>query len=431
MATWWIHLGTSKVDICRHQVPRCGHRWIHLGTTRDAVPKVSGEHAVRWRTRRVRNILILLLVAAMACGRLWACQAHSRGASSRLDKGSSSKGHQIDGSSCSLEAGAYLAVPKEPSSPESAVLPALEFEVTCDEVAGRIAVERRSGRSWHELKDPAYQRDMPWCVSFQAPLFGAGDSVVAWLPVQIHVLEATDDGYLALVVWAHYDGRADEYLLRRKSAVAADRLPNIIEFRILDENRVYLRAGQNRGLYRITAEGGLYDDRHYIGGETGTMKPIEGARASGEIVLKIGERVTDGLTMAWNQYKLKSIDDDTAEFHHTGIARGNKKIDRVISVRPYKEAGDQTGEERASRKTALFRSDWRKVCRAEVTEDLVAMLRIGMTKENVASLLELPSRSGDEIIEDGDSEEWVFTITLGRILILRFESGKLTNIDGG
>ena len=91
----------------------------------------------------------------------------------------------------------------------------------------------------------------------------------------------------------------------------------------------------------------------------------------------------------------------------------------------------QTKDEAASPETVLFRSDWKSGQRAEVTEDLVARLKVGMTREQVASILERPSRPSDEITADGGSEEWVFTITLARILILTFEDGKLTNIGGG
>ena len=81
--------------------------------------------------------------------------------------------------------------------------------------------------------------------------------------------------------------------------------------------------------------------------------------------------------------------------------------------------------------TTLFRSEWTNGSRAKVTADLVALLRKGMTKEQVANILEYPSRQNDGITKNGDSEKWTFTINLGRILILTFEEDRLTNIDGG
>ncbi len=32
LVTWCLDLGTAEVDTCRHQVPRCRHRCLHLGT---------------------------------------------------------------------------------------------------------------------------------------------------------------------------------------------------------------------------------------------------------------------------------------------------------------------------------------------------------------------------------------------------------------
>ena len=212
---------------------------------------------------------------------------------------------------------------------------------------------------------------------------------------------------------------------------AVEKLPNIVEFRILDTSQVYLRADPDRSLYRFTAEGGLHDDHHFIDAETGELKPREGARARNEIALAVGEGSADGLENAWNVLRLKRIREDRAEFHHTGITRRGSEINREISIRPYEEVRDQAKAEPASPKTVMFRSDWKNGQRAEVTEDLVAMLRMGMTKDQVASILERPSRPSDRVARKGDSEEWIFTITFGRLLVLRFEGGKMTNIDGG
>jgi outer membrane protein assembly factor BamE (lipoprotein component of BamABCDE complex) len=90
-----------------------------------------------------------------------------------------------------------------------------------------------------------------------------------------------------------------------------------------------------------------------------------------------------------------------------------------------------TQSESVSPKTALFRSGWKNGQRAKVTEDLIALLKVGMIKDQVASILERPSRPSDGITRDGDSERWTFTITLGRILILTFDGDTLINIDGG
>ena len=86
---------------------------------------------------------------------------------------------------------------------------------------------------------------------------------------------------------------------------------------------------------------------------------------------------------------------------------------------------------RPSQETVLFRSDWKNGNRAKVTADLVALLKEGMTKDQVTSILERPSRLSDGIAQDGNSEKWTFTISLGRILILTFEGDKLITIDGG
>jgi len=93
--------------------------------------------------------------------------------------------------------------------------------------------------------------------------------------------------------------------------------------------------------------------------------------------------------------------------------------------------GGCTNHSSSGGQTALFRSDWKNGQRAKVTQNLIASLMIGMTKEEVAAILEYPSRPGDEIVEKENAEEWIFTITLGRILILRFENNKLAEIDGG
>jgi len=81
--------------------------------------------------------------------------------------------------------------------------------------------------------------------------------------------------------------------------------------------------------------------------------------------------------------------------------------------------------------TGQFRSDWKNGQRAKVAKNLVAALKVGMTTQEVASILERPSRLNDGITKDGDSEKWTFTITLGRILVLTFEENKLSSIDGG
>ncbi len=81
--------------------------------------------------------------------------------------------------------------------------------------------------------------------------------------------------------------------------------------------------------------------------------------------------------------------------------------------------------------TTLFRSDWTNGQRAKVSANLVALLKRGMTKEEVTSILEYPSRPNDCIKKNSDREEWTFTITLGRILILKFDGNKLISIDGG
>jgi uncharacterized lipoprotein YajG len=91
----------------------------------------------------------------------------------------------------------------------------------------------------------------------------------------------------------------------------------------------------------------------------------------------------------------------------------------------------RTQQESSSPETLRFRSDWTNGQRAEVTATLVTLLKEGMTKEEVVSILEHPSRPNDEITRDGNSEKWTFTITLGRILILTFEGDILVNIDGG
>jgi hypothetical protein len=91
----------------------------------------------------------------------------------------------------------------------------------------------------------------------------------------------------------------------------------------------------------------------------------------------------------------------------------------------------QTKDDSVSQKTELFRSDWKDGQRAEVTKELVAMLKVGMSKKEVASILERPSRPNDGIAKEGGSEKWTFSITLGRVLVLTFDDDKLTNIDGG
>ena len=91
----------------------------------------------------------------------------------------------------------------------------------------------------------------------------------------------------------------------------------------------------------------------------------------------------------------------------------------------------RTQDASVSPETVRFRTDWKNGQRSEVTADLVAFLKIGMTKDEVAFVLEHPSRPNDGITKDGDFEKWTFTVTLGRILILTFEEDKLINIDGG
>lgn len=82
-------------------------------------------------------------------------------------------------------------------------------------------------------------------------------------------------------------------------------------------------------------------------------------------------------------------------------------------------------------KTERFRSHWKDGQRAQVTTDLVALLKIGMTKDQVASILEQPSRLSDGMSRDGNTEKWTFTITLARLLTLTFEKDRLIDIDGG
>lgn len=91
----------------------------------------------------------------------------------------------------------------------------------------------------------------------------------------------------------------------------------------------------------------------------------------------------------------------------------------------------RTQEILVSPETLRFRSDWTNGQRADVTADLVLLLKVGMTKDEVTSILERPSRLNDGITQAGDSEKWTFTITLGRILILTFKGDELVNIDGG
>lgn len=51
---------------------------------------------------------------------------------------------------------------------------------------------------------------------------------------------------------------------------------------------------------------------------------------------------------------------------------------------------------RPSKETVLFRSDWKNGNRAKVIADLVALLKEGMTKDQVASILERPFRQKDD-----------------------------------
>ena len=51
---------------------------------------------------------------------------------------------------------------------------------------------------------------------------------------------------------------------------------------------------------------------------------------------------------------------------------------------------NQVSRKSVSPATASFRSDWKDGQRARVTEDLVAVLEVGMTREQVVSILERP-----------------------------------------
>ena len=265
----------------------------------------------------------------------------------------------------------------------------------------------------------------------KARLARSSDCQVVGVGPPKHRLPGTRIGILGMASLFVLVSHAQEEVPHTPLTEVVDRLPNIVEFLILDDSRVYLRTGPNRVLDRITPEGGFHHDRHFIDAETGEMELVEGSLAQNEIVLNVGEGSADGHENVFNVLRLKDIREGTAEFHHTGWRRGRTEINRVISARPYREVGGQTEGESAGRKSVFFRSDWKWGLRAEVTEDLVAMLKVGMTEEEVASILERPSRWGDVVAEVGDSDRWTFTVSLARILILTFEDGKLVDIGGG
>ena len=126
--------------------------------------------------------------------------------------------------------------------------------------------------------------------------------------------------------------------MESKAPIHVDRLRNIVEFSILDDKRVYLRAKRHQKLDRITSDGGLYDDRHYINGDTGEFKEAPNARAPSEIVITIGESMMQDNSHGDSiMLRLIKIEKSKAVFHHTGVRRNGEKINRTISVSPYTE----------------------------------------------------------------------------------------------
>ena len=134
-----------------------------------------------------------------------------------------------------------------------------------------------------------------------------------------------------------YNHKREEHSMESKVPIHVDRIINIVEFRILDDKQVYLRTDRHQKLDRITADGGLFDDRHYING-AGEFKEAPNARAPSEIVITIGESMMQANPHGdSNMLRLIKTEKSKAVFHHTGLRRNGEKINRMISVSPYTE----------------------------------------------------------------------------------------------
>ena len=115
----------------------------------------------------------------------------------------------------------------------------------------------------------------------------------------------------------------------------AVRLPNIVELRILDDRRVFLRSLSDRALHRIAPDGGWVDDHHFIDADTGELRERPTARARNEIVLTVGESSQDATEGPWNRLQFQGVERETAVFLVISLGRDNKERRQTIEVSPY------------------------------------------------------------------------------------------------
>ena len=125
--------------------------------------------------------------------------------------------------------------------------------------------------------------------------------------------------------------------LAEEPAIAqVERLPNIVELRIIDKEHVFLKTEMPQ-LYHLLPDGGWYDDLNAIDGATGKTIPNPQARQPNELIIKLGESSQDSMHNQWNTLKLIQVDKDHVIFHHTGVRRDGKGIERTISVPVYND----------------------------------------------------------------------------------------------
>jgi hypothetical protein len=119
---------------------------------------------------------------------------------------------------------------------------------------------------------------------------------------------------------------------RRQNRV--DGLPGISELRIVDQRTVYMTTPGGM-LNRLSKDGGLIEDRHYIDAETGALKLSASARRPNEVTITIGEQASTETGFGGHCYQLLEIRGETVHLHHTEVSRQGQRSERDITVLPY------------------------------------------------------------------------------------------------
>ena len=113
-----------------------------------------------------------------------------------------------------------------------------------------------------------------------------------------------------------------------------DGLPGISELRIVDQRTVYMRTPGGM-LTRLSKDGGLIEDRHYIDADTGAIELSAAARRPDEITITVGERASTETGFGGDTYQLLTVQGETVRLHHTQVSREGRRSERDITVSPY------------------------------------------------------------------------------------------------